>query len=169
MVAGQTVDLTVATSGTPTPSVQWLVSTDGGKTFSTIAGATSDTYSFTATTAGSGNEYEAVVTSPGSTVTTPPATIDVFSIVTTALPAATRGHAYSFQLEAQGGTSPYTWTRRGALPKGLALSPRGVLSGTPRLTHARPGPYTVTVSATTHKAKGTTGLTASQTLTLTLL
>src|SRR5262249_17333026 len=32
---------------------------------------------------------------------------------------------------AAGGTPPYTWSASGTLPAGLALSPAGVLSGTP--------------------------------------
>ena len=40
---------TVAASGTPTPTVQWLVSDDGGGSWSVIGGATSDTYTFTTT------------------------------------------------------------------------------------------------------------------------
>jgi hypothetical protein len=52
-------------------------------------------------------------------------------VTTTAIPSATDGVLYSFQLEATGGTAPYTWTvTGGSLPVGLTLSPTGVLSGT---------------------------------------
>ena len=58
VVAGGTVTFTAAASGTPAPTVQWEVSTDNGATFNDIAGATAATYSFTATTAESGDQYE---------------------------------------------------------------------------------------------------------------
>lgn len=48
-----------------------------------------------------------------------------------AVPAATAGTAYSQQLTASGGTAPYTFTTAGPLPRGLTLSPGGLLSGTP--------------------------------------
>jgi len=42
------------------------------------------------------------------------------------------GRAYSQTLTAAGGTQPYTWAlSAGSLPEGLALSPEGVVSGTP--------------------------------------
>ncbi|MDB6136966.1 MAG: hypothetical protein JWO94_38, partial [Verrucomicrobiaceae bacterium] len=49
-----------------------------------------------------------------------------------ALPGVVLNDSYSQTLSATGGTSPYTWdVANGALPGGLALSPAGVLSGTP--------------------------------------
>ncbi len=54
------------------------------------------------------------------------------SIATTSLPNGTVGQAYSTQLNATGGTSPYTWSiSSGSLPAGLSLSSAGVISGTP--------------------------------------
>lgn len=54
------------------------------------------------------------------------------AITTTSLPRAYVGVAYSQQLAASGGTTPYTWSLTGAgLPAGLALSTQGVISGTP--------------------------------------
>ena len=52
--AGNPVTFTAAASGNPTPTVQWQVSTNGGATFTNIAGATSTTYSFTTTVAQAG-------------------------------------------------------------------------------------------------------------------
>ncbi len=42
------VTLTAQASGNPAPTVQWQISTDHGKTWNAISGATSDSYSFTA-------------------------------------------------------------------------------------------------------------------------
>ncbi|MGO9109691.1 MAG: immunoglobulin domain-containing protein, partial [Thermoguttaceae bacterium] len=75
--AGDTVTFTAAASGNPTPSVQWEVSSDGGNTFSVISGATSTTYSFTASSADQGNQYEAVFTNTAGTATTTAATLTV--------------------------------------------------------------------------------------------
>jgi Putative Ig domain len=48
------------------------------------------------------------------------------------LPAATAGTTYSQALSATGGTAPYSWTViSGAIPKGLNLSAKGAISGTP--------------------------------------
>jgi Immunoglobulin domain/Immunoglobulin I-set domain len=75
--AGQTATFSAAASGTPTPTVQWQQSTDGGATFSNISGATSTTYSFTPTVAQSGYQYHAVFTNTVSTATTTAATLIV--------------------------------------------------------------------------------------------
>jgi subtilase family serine protease len=169
VVNGQTATFTVAAVGSPTPTVQWQISTDGGTTFSDIPGATADAYSVTATTAESGDEFEAVVSNPVTSFTTAAATLQVFAITTTTLPDARPGVAYHVQLEAVGGTSPYRWTRKGKLPNGLTVSSKGIVSGAPKLTHVKPGAYTFTVMATTARSKGNVSLTTSQSLTLTLL
>ncbi len=46
--AGSAVSFSAAATGVPTPTVQWQVSTDGGATFTNLAGATSTSLSFTA-------------------------------------------------------------------------------------------------------------------------
>ena len=43
VTAGQTYSFTASGSGSPAPTVQWQVSTDGGSSFSNIPGATSTT------------------------------------------------------------------------------------------------------------------------------
>jgi len=54
------------------------------------------------------------------------------TIVTTSLPDAHNGKAYSFGLQAISGTPPYSWsTASGSPPGGLSLSAGGVISGTP--------------------------------------
>jgi hypothetical protein len=72
VTAGQSVTFTAAATGNPTPTVQWQVSTDGGTTFTNLAGATSATFTIATTTASqNGNRYRAVFTnSLGSTMTT---------------------------------------------------------------------------------------------------
>jgi hypothetical protein len=54
------------------------------------------------------------------------------SVQTASLPAGAVGVRYSARLQAISGTAPYTWSiSGGALPAGLAMSPAGVISGTP--------------------------------------
>jgi acid phosphatase len=67
------------------------------------------------------------------------------AIATTSVPNGTVGQAYSTQMNATGGTSPYTWsTSPGSLPAGLTLSAAGVIGGTP--TTAGSSTFTATVS-----------------------
>jgi hypothetical protein len=77
VTAGQTATFTAAATGSPTPTVQWQVSTDGGVTFSNVSGATSTTLSFTTALSQSGNQYRAVFTNSAGTATTTAATLTV--------------------------------------------------------------------------------------------
>jgi autotransporter passenger strand-loop-strand repeat protein len=77
VAVGSSVTFTAAASGTPTPTVQWQVSTGG--TFTNIAGATSATYSFTATAAQNGNQFRAVFTNSAGQASTSAATLTTTS------------------------------------------------------------------------------------------
>jgi hypothetical protein len=77
ITSGQTATFTAAASGTPTPTVQWQLSTNGGSSFTSISGATSTTYSFTAATTQNGYEYRAVFTNSAGSATTAAATLTV--------------------------------------------------------------------------------------------
>jgi len=60
---------------------------------------------------------------------TPPAAL---KITTTSLPNAQISAVYAEQLQASGGTAPYTWLiLSGSLPAGVTLSASGVLAGVP--------------------------------------
>ena len=68
--AGQTASFTAAATGSPAPTVQWYSSTDNGATWNPINGATSATYSFTASPGDDGSIFQAVFTnSQGNQVT----------------------------------------------------------------------------------------------------
>lgn len=69
-------------SGAPTPSVQWQISTNGDATFTNINGATSTTYSFTATASENGDQYRAVFTNSAGDATTLADTLTVHTITT---------------------------------------------------------------------------------------
>lgn len=75
---GSNVTFTATASGNPTPTVQWQISTDGGKTFSDIAGATNALLTLTTVTAAQTNsEYRAVFTNSAGSATTTAATLTV--------------------------------------------------------------------------------------------
>jgi hypothetical protein len=70
VTAGNNATFTAAASGTPTPTVQWQVSMNGGM-FTDITGETSTTLTLTAVTAAqNGNQYQAVFTNSAGIATT---------------------------------------------------------------------------------------------------
>ena len=72
VTSGHAVSFTAGALGNPTPTVQWQISTNGGASWTNIAGATSVTFLLATTTKSqNGYEYRAVFTnSLGSTTTT---------------------------------------------------------------------------------------------------
>jgi hypothetical protein len=75
--AGQTASFTAAASGSPPPTVQWQLSTNGGSTWSNISSATANTYTFTTTVSQTGYRYRAVFTNSTGSATTSAATLTV--------------------------------------------------------------------------------------------
>jgi len=110
IAAGATASFTAAASGTPAPSVEWLVSTDGGTTWNLVIGASSPTYSFTATAADSGEEFEAIFWNSFSAATTSAATLTIGTVpqVTTQPSGVTvaAGSAASFTAAASSSPAP---------------------------------------------------------------
>jgi hypothetical protein len=105
--AGQSVNFSAAATGNPAPTVQWQVSTNGGATYTAIAGATGTTLTLSAVTASqNGNLYQAVFTNGVGTATTTAATLTVrFPPNVTLNPAnvtATHGQAATFTVAATG-------------------------------------------------------------------
>ncbi|HXB16197.1 MAG TPA: IPT/TIG domain-containing protein [Solirubrobacteraceae bacterium] len=73
---GQPASFTSTASGSPT--VQWQISTDGGKTWTAISGANSTTYTIPSTTLSeSGHEFRAVFTNGGGSVHSKSASLGV--------------------------------------------------------------------------------------------
>ena len=68
---------TAAASGTPTPTVQWQVSTNNGSTYANVPGATSTTLTFTTNAAQNGYQYEAVFSNSAGGATSNPATLTI--------------------------------------------------------------------------------------------
>jgi hypothetical protein len=77
VTAGNSVSFTAAASGNPAPTVQWQVSTNGGTTFTNVAGGTSPTLTFTTSASQNGNKFRAVFTNAAGTATTTAATLTV--------------------------------------------------------------------------------------------
>lgn len=76
-VAGTEVTFIASASGSPTPTVQWQVSTNGGESWANVGGATSSSYSFTTSGSESGYEYRAAYTNATGSATTNAATLTV--------------------------------------------------------------------------------------------
>jgi len=84
------------------------------------------TYSFQVQVTDSATPASTATRAFSLTIVTP------LAITTTSLSGATEGQAYSANLQATGGTTPYSWTvSGGALPAGVTLNPNGSLTGTP--------------------------------------
>jgi hypothetical protein len=75
--AGNPVSLVAAAVGSPTPTVQWQVSADGGNSFTDIAGATATTFTFTASASQSPNAYRAAFTNASGNAYSTPAFVTV--------------------------------------------------------------------------------------------
>ncbi|WP_405451865.1 hypothetical protein [Streptomyces erythrochromogenes] len=83
VAAGAEVALTAQAEGNPVPTVVWQVSTDAGRTWQAVPGATSATYSFKAAAADNGRRYRAEFTNDAGVGRTAPATLTVTAADTT--------------------------------------------------------------------------------------
>jgi predicted secreted protein len=138
---GQNAQLTVVVSGTPTPTLQWQLSTDNGANWSNINGATGATFNIVnPALANNGRQFRAVASNSAGTVNSNAATLTVTAAspvtITTSspLPEGTVNVAYSVTLTASGGTPPFTWSVANGytLPSFLTLNAStGEISGTP--------------------------------------
>ena len=115
---------TVAATGTPAPTYQWMQEAPGGSSFTALSGATSASYTTPATTAANdGTKYECVATnSSGSTtsnaatltvqygpaITSQPSSVTVTAPATATFTVAATGNptpTYQWMQEAPGGSS----------------------------------------------------------------
>lgn len=88
---GSAVNFTVAAMGTPTPTITWERSSDGGATWTAIDGASGATYTFIAQLADNGAWFRAVATNPAGTALSRPATLAVPARATMVYAAGTVG------------------------------------------------------------------------------
>jgi alpha-tubulin suppressor-like RCC1 family protein len=111
VLEGETAMFEATASGFPAPTVQWEVSTDGGVSWSSVPGATSDQLAITnASTSQSGSQYRAVFTNAAGKATSAAATLTVYAPpVVTEQPASTTvevGTGASFEAKATGFPTP---------------------------------------------------------------
>ena len=114
VAAGANASFSAAASGAPAPTVQWQVSTNGGSSFTNIAGATATTLTLTAvTSAQNQSQYRAVFTNSAGSATSAAATLTVTAAATqpqiTTQPAAqsvAAGANASFSAAASGAPAP---------------------------------------------------------------
>ncbi|MFE0577347.1 hypothetical protein [Streptomyces sp. NPDC058874] len=83
VAAGTEVTLTAQAEGTPAPAVVWQTSTDGGRTWQAVPGATSTRYSFRAAAADDGRRHRAEFANDAGVSRTAPATLTVTGADTT--------------------------------------------------------------------------------------
>jgi hypothetical protein len=101
------------------------------------------------------------VTQAGVPVANSAVTASPLTIVSTPLPSALGGVAYTAALSASGGSPPYVWSvTSGTLPAGLSLSPSGTITGTPNAI----GPSSFTVGVTDSTAAAAAGAVSLQVL-----
>jgi hypothetical protein len=117
---GANVTFTAGGGGSPAPTVQWQVSTNGGASFTDISGATSTTLTLTRpAVAASGNKYHAVFTNTCNgikTATTNDAALTIARKAVTVTPNAGQGKTY-------GASDPaLTYTSSPALESGDSFS-----------------------------------------------
>jgi len=110
VAVGTTATFFSNATGTPTPTVQWQVSSDG-TTWTPIAGATATVFTVTATASNAGDEYEAVFTNSAGSITSQPAglTVPLSAPVVTVQPASqvsSSGSAVTFTSAALGNPAP---------------------------------------------------------------
>ena len=80
VTAPGTATFTVAVTGSPTPTLQWQISSDAGVTFTNIVGATASSYTTPATGAGdNGRQFRAVASNSAGSATSLAATLAVSS------------------------------------------------------------------------------------------
>jgi hypothetical protein len=136
----------VTTTGFPTPGLSETGALPSGVTFTDNGSGTATLAGTPA--AGTAGTYPIMITanngvSPNGTqtftLTINPAPVAVGITTTSPLTAATQGTAYSVNVTASGGVTPYTWTLAtgSTLPPGLTLTsgtPSATISGTPTAT-----------------------------------
>ena len=110
VTAGQAASFTAAATGTPAPTVQWQLSTNGS-TWSTIGGATGTTYAIASTTAAdNGHQFRAVFTNGAGTATTNAASLVVSSppnvVTQPANQSVQSGNTATFASTATGSPTP---------------------------------------------------------------
>src|SRR6266702_859941 len=153
ITAGQTASFTAAATGTPAPTVQWQVSTDGGVSFSNIAGATLTTLTFTASLSQNGNLYQAVFSNSAGSATSSAATLTVINpATTTALVSSANPSVFG---------QPVTFTATVSSPAGIPTGTVPFLDGASSLGTGTLDSSGIATLTTASLAVGAHSITAS--------
>jgi hypothetical protein len=145
--AGQTASFSAAASGNPTPSVQWQSSVNGTD-WTDVSGATSTTFSFSASAGDNGRYYRAVFTNTEGSANSNAAQLVVgVTPVFTSPTVMTLGEGLLSGLTVKAtGTPAPALSILGTLPTGVTFNPAtGLLSGTAAVGTA--GSYPLTLQA----------------------
>ncbi|CAN5738273.1 hypothetical protein BH10BAC2_BH10BAC2_35130 [soil metagenome] len=112
---GSSITLTAAASGTPAPTVQWQLSTNGGATFNNITGATNTSLTIDVSTGGQPKQYKAIFTNSCGAATTNIAIITANTAPTFSggsgpvNTSVNAGSSTSFSVTASGTSITYQW------------------------------------------------------------
>jgi putative Ig domain-containing protein len=126
VVSGGTKQFGASVTGTSNTAVNWTtsagsISSGGMFTAPTVSANTNVTVTATSLADSTKKSSAAVFVTPSPTSV---------SITTSYVPGAQVSTAYSYALQATGGTSPYQWVlASGSLPQGFSLSSTGQLAG----------------------------------------
>lgn len=125
VTAGRPATFMLAVNGNPTPSVEWEVSSDGGKTWTIISGSTSTTLTLdNVQPSQNGYQYLAILNNSLGSVTTNPVllTVQTTPAITSGNSATfTAGRNASFTVTATGLPTPIL-TESGTLPSGITFA-----------------------------------------------
>ena len=111
VVAGQDATFSAAASGSPTPTVQWQESTNGGSTWAPAAGATATTFTFQTNPSNNGIELRAVFTNAAGSAATNDVTLTVDVAPQIVLQPGSgetlpSGHVFTIFADASGAPTP---------------------------------------------------------------
>jgi glucose/arabinose dehydrogenase len=163
VTAGGNTSFTAMVTGTPTPTLQWQVSTNGGASFTNLAngapysGVTTNVLALTAVTAGlNNNQYRLVATNSAGTATSAAATLTVNTVssapVITTQPISqtvSTGENASFTVSATGTPAPtYQW--------------QASIGGGPFTNLTNAAPYSGVTTTTLTITAATAGLSGNQ-------
>ena len=133
VMVGDAAVFAVAVAGSTPLHYEWQ------RNGTTIAGATSSTYTTPAASSSDNNsQFRALVSNTVGTAISKTVTLTVnapslpLQVTSSQLPDGTVAVAYTATLSASGGSAPYVWSvLTGALPPGLTLTTTGTITGTP--------------------------------------
>ncbi|MFI1651848.1 hypothetical protein ACH4XT_33675 [Streptomyces avidinii] len=138
VTAGTRVSLTAEAEGTPRPTVAWQVSTDAGRTWRAVEGATSPVHTFAAALSDNGRRYRAEFVNDAGTVHSTAATLTVtITDTTTGGTGGSGGTGGAGSTGSTGSTGPTGST--GSTTGGADGGPDGGPAGTGGAAAGNPG------------------------------